>query len=137
MSPTSTQSTSTSPSVDLLDNINTQTLNELLHADCSISQETAHTHSPTPTTPVGISSADTSYATPLRAVEDKEAASPETATPHISTTPGKTDPTSSLPDALNTPVADADAVSGAGGNQSFENIQNPSKLSPVKRKATT
>ena len=49
VSPTSTQPTSTSPSVDLLDNINTQTLNELLHADCSISQETVHTRLATKT----------------------------------------------------------------------------------------
>ena len=67
-----TNNSPSTPTIDLLNNINTQTLNNLLEIPLTMtSQDTQPVESSMPTTPVGISLTDT-FTTPLQTIAEKE-----------------------------------------------------------------
>ena len=135
-----------SPSIDILDDINTQTLNDLLAGETNTTpsqqqESTPKSNTTQTTSPLRSPTTDSPFATPLGAPEaEKELSSQLVGTTHEAATPSEADPAATVKLLVKPVLADADDGSTRDQNRD-DNSQDaqpglPEK-SPRKRKATT
>ena len=127
------------PTIDLLDNINTQTLNKLLeNPDLTFSQDTQKTIVSMPTTPVGISLTESfTTTTPLQTIAEKETVPLQTVTPiFLAEVDAVPVASVALPGTEANTAKTPSEVGGLQGDATSQTVQYPPTQSPLKRKST-